>query len=189
MLFLSLLNFGAIEVILMLRVWILWEKSRAIGTLLIVMFVIGLTLGLGLVHVDIHVENFFPRPLLYLTPFLFSTLSHWHNSVSCITSVPPPQLILTGPQPGISSLVAHSSTTRERQHTRGHTPTSWGPSWRYPPLLRLAQLLTLGKSISFTLLISKVWMVTARSNPIVSALVRQYVVGACLLGRALTVPP
>jgi len=82
MLILSLLNFGAIEVILMLRVWILWERSRAIGTLLIVVFILGLVLGLGLIHLNIQVANIFPRPLPYLISFLFSTHSHWHNSVS-----------------------------------------------------------------------------------------------------------
>jgi len=70
MLFLSVLNFGAIEVILMLRVWILWERSRAIGTLLVVVFILGLVLGLGLIHVNIQVANTFPRPLPYLISFL-----------------------------------------------------------------------------------------------------------------------
>jgi hypothetical protein len=82
MLILSLLNFGAVEVILMLRVWILWEKSRKIGTLLISVFVIGISLGLGLIHLDIKVRNVFIPPLLYLISFHSSTLSHWHSSVS-----------------------------------------------------------------------------------------------------------
>lgn len=82
MLFLSLLNFGAVEVILMLRVWILWEKNRTIGILLIMIFVIGLALGLGLIHVEVKVGNVFMHPLLYLISFLFSTFSHWHSSVS-----------------------------------------------------------------------------------------------------------
>jgi len=82
MLFLSFLNFGAVEVILMLRVWILWEKSRRIGVLLIAVFVIGLALGFGLIHFDIKVGNVFILPLLSLISFHFSTLSHWHNSVS-----------------------------------------------------------------------------------------------------------
>lgn len=71
MLFLSLLNFGAVEVILMLRVWILWEKSRRIGILLIMTFVIGLALGLGLIHVEVQVQNVFTHPLLYLISFFF----------------------------------------------------------------------------------------------------------------------
>ena len=70
MLFLSLVNFGAVEVILMLRVWILWEKSRTIRTLLITVFVAGLALGLGLIHVDINVRNVFTHPLLFLISFL-----------------------------------------------------------------------------------------------------------------------
>ena len=57
-----MVNFGAVEVILMLRVWILWEKNRAIGVLLIVVFLIGLSLGVGLIHVNIKVGNVFvPR--------------------------------------------------------------------------------------------------------------------------------
>ena len=59
MLFLSLVNFGAVEVILMLRVWILWEKSRKIRILLITVFVVGLALGLGLIHVEINVGDVF----------------------------------------------------------------------------------------------------------------------------------
>jgi hypothetical protein len=47
----------------MLRVWILWERNRAIGVLLTVVFLIGLTLGVGLVHVDIKVGNVF-SPLM-----------------------------------------------------------------------------------------------------------------------------
>ena len=73
MLFLSLVNFGAVEVILMLRVWILWEKSRKIRILLITVFVVGLALGLGLIHVDINVGIGFTHPLLYLNSIIFST--------------------------------------------------------------------------------------------------------------------
>lgn len=44
-------------------------------------------------------------------------------------------------------------------------------------------LLTLEKCISFSLLISRIWISTARrSNPIISALIRQYVY-ACILGH------
>ena len=58
-----MINFGAIEIILMLRVWILWEKSRAIGILLITVFVLGLLLVLALIRVDIKVGNVFIPPL------------------------------------------------------------------------------------------------------------------------------
>jgi hypothetical protein len=54
-LLLSMINFGAVEVILMLRVWILWEKSRVIGILLTIVFFVGIILGVGLVHADIKV--------------------------------------------------------------------------------------------------------------------------------------
>lgn len=74
MLFLSLLNFGAVEVILMLRVWILWEKSRTIRTLLIVVFVSGLILGLGLIHLNIQVGNVFHLSAVVsdLVPFQYA---------------------------------------------------------------------------------------------------------------------
>lgn len=43
----------------MLRVWILWEKSRTIGILLTLVGVISGLLGLGLIRVDIKVGNAF----------------------------------------------------------------------------------------------------------------------------------
>lgn len=55
LLLLSMVSFGAVEIILMLRVWILWEKSRAIGILLTIVFFVGIVLGVGLVHADIKV--------------------------------------------------------------------------------------------------------------------------------------
>jgi len=121
MLFLSFLNFGAVEVILMLRVWILWEKSRRIGILLIMMFVIGIALGLGLIHVE--VKYFFP-----LAQF--------------------PTNILVG-----CPILDYSRTG----------------AYKGAYVYFLGAIM---EFISFLLLISRVWMVTARSNPIVSALIR-----------------
>jgi hypothetical protein len=50
-------NFAAIEMTLMLRVWILWEKSRTIARLLTVVSVISFILAIGLIHVNIKVGN------------------------------------------------------------------------------------------------------------------------------------
>jgi len=52
---LSLVTFASVEVIFMFRVWILWEKSRAIGTLLIVVLSILVCFGVavGLFHLNL----------------------------------------------------------------------------------------------------------------------------------------
>jgi hypothetical protein len=63
-LFLSLVNFGSVELIFMLRVWILWEKSRRIGILLIVLFLAGIFLGVALVRLNIPVGDVFILSLL-----------------------------------------------------------------------------------------------------------------------------
>jgi len=121
-LFLSVINFGAIEVILMLRVWILWEKSRTIGILLSLVFVIGGILGLGLIRVDIT----YPFPLAQFPGNLI---------VGC------PLLDYSGKKAYKGAYIYFLGATME--------------------------------CISFSLLISRVWMSTARrSNPIISALIR-----------------
>jgi hypothetical protein len=50
-------NFGTVEIILMLRVWILWERNRWIGLFLSAVFLIGLCLGVGLMHAHIKVSH------------------------------------------------------------------------------------------------------------------------------------
>jgi len=116
-LFLSLVNFGSVELIFMLRVWILWEKSRRIGILLIVLFLAGIFLGVALVRLNIP----YSLPVAQFP----STIVH-----------------------GCSNL----------QFPRGAYVYIMG---------------AVMECISFSLLISKVWMVTGRSNPIFSTLIRQ----------------
>jgi len=121
-LLLSLVNFGAVEVILMLRVWILWEKSRKIGILLSIVFVLSMILALALIRVDIT----YPFPLAQF-----------------------PSNILVG-----CPILDYS--------TKG--------AYRGAYIYFMGATL---ECISFSLLISRVWMDTARrSNPIISALIR-----------------
>jgi len=50
-------NYGTVEIILMIRVWILWERNRWIGFFLSAVFFVSLCLGIGLAHAHIKVAR------------------------------------------------------------------------------------------------------------------------------------
>lgn len=50
-------NYGTVEIILMIRVWILWERNRWIAFFLSAVLLVGLCLGIGLMFARIKVTR------------------------------------------------------------------------------------------------------------------------------------